>query len=284
MSELPAFAIRVTDLSRSIAFYRDLIGFTLVEEEPEQDVARMLDTDGDPTLLAGPGASDLKPLLAERHFILKPGESIGFHGGELAARLANLLQRGVTDAHIDESRFGDKTLRLKDLDGYTLEFIAPTERSPEENLALYAQMPDELDAVLAGLSASDFELSKDGGSWSISYIVHHLADGELLYLNGMFPALAIPGKHTTPISLDGNDATVENLGYAHRPIEPSLALFRAVHGYFTELGQHIPDAWVRETVSEGERKTSFGELVAYSTRHSAEHIEEIFEIRRIHGK
>jgi lactoylglutathione lyase len=284
MSELPAFAIRVTDLSRSIAFYRDLIGFTLVEEKPEQDIATMLDTDGDPTLLAGPDLSDLKPLLAERHFILKPGEAIGFHGGDIVARRVDLLQRGVEDARIVESRFGDKTLRLKDPDGYTLEFIAPAERSPEENLALYAHMPEELDAALSGLSASDCDLSKKAGSWSISYIVHHLADGELLYLEGMLAALSTPGHKQTPYITGGNDATSENLGYAHRPIEPSLALFRAVHGYFTGLGHQLPGAWKRETVSDGGRKASFGELVAYSIRHSAEHIEEIYEIRRIHGK
>jgi catechol 2,3-dioxygenase-like lactoylglutathione lyase family enzyme len=284
MSELPSFAIRVTDLNRSIAFYRDCIGFTLVEAKTEQDVATMLDTDDDPTLLAGPGASDLKPFLAERHFIIKPGESIGFHGGDLAARRANLLQRGVADVRIDESRFGDKTLRLQDPDGCTLEFIAPQERTPEENLALYARMPGELHAALAGLTASDFDLSKEAGSWSISYIVHHLADGELLFLNGMFPALATPGKHSTPIFTDGNDATSENLGYAQRPIEPSLALWLAMHGYFTQLGRQLPGAWERVTVRDGEHQTSFGQLITYSIRHSTEHIEEIYEIRRIHRK
>ena len=284
MSELPTFAIRVTDLSRSIAFYRDRIGFTLVETHLDQDVATMLDTDGDPMLLAGPDAGDLKALLAERHFILTPGESIGFHGGDLAARSTDLLQRGVEDVRIEESRFGDRTLKVKDPDGYTLEFIAPAERSPEESVALYAQMPDELDAVLVGLSLSDFDLSKEADSWSISYIVHHLADGELIYLEGMLAALSTPGLKQTPYITGGNDATSKNLRYAQRPIEPSLTLFRAVHDYFTGLGRHIPDAWERYTVSDGERKASFGELIAYSIRHSAEHIEEIYEIRRIHGK
>ena len=284
MSELPTFALRVIDLTNSVAFYRDTIGFTLVEVKPEQDVAIMRDTDDDPTLLAGPDAGDLKPLLAERHFILQPGETIGFYGGDLAARRAELLRRGAENVRIDESRFGDKTLRLQDPNGYTLEFIAPAERSPQESVALYARMPGELDAALSGLSASEFDLSKEAGSWSISYIVHHLTDGELLFLNGMLSALATPGKHNTPIFTDGNDATSENLGYAHRPLEPSLALFRAVHGYFAQLGERIPGAWERYIVREGEQHTSFGQLISASIRHSAEHIEEIYEIRRIHGK
>ena len=284
MSGLPTFAMRVTDLNRSIAFYRDAIGFTLVEAHPDQDVATMLDTDGDPTLFAGPGASDLTAWLAERHFILTPGESIGFHGGDLAARRADLLQQGVGDVRIDESRFGDRTLRVKDPDGYTLEFIAPAERSPEEHLALYARMPAELDAALSGLSGSDLELSKESGSWSISSIIHHVADGELLFLRSMFAALATPGHQQPSYYTDGNDATSENLGYAQRPVEPSLALFRAVHDYFALLGQHIPGAWERYSKREDDRQVSFGELVASSNRHNTEHIEEIYEIRRIHGK
>lgn len=284
MPELPTFAMRVTDLNRSIAFYRDAIGFTLVEAHPDQDVATMLDTDGDPTLFAGPGAGDLTSLLAERHFILNPGESIGFYGGDLAARRAALLQRGVEDVRIDESRFGDRTLRVKDPDGYTLEFIAPADRSPEEQLALYERMPDELDAVLAGLSEADLELSKEAGSWSILYIIHHICDGDLLFLDAMRAALVASGKQTSRNFLGGNDVVPEQLDYAHRPIAPSIALFRAERGYVTTLGRLLPDAWERYTVREEGRQISFGELVTSSNRHSAEHIEEIYEIRRIHGK
>lgn len=284
MSELPGFAIRVTDLNESIAFYRDRIGFSLVEAKPDQDVATMLDTDGDLTLLAGPGVSDLKPFLAERHFIFKSGDVIRFLADDLAARHAELRAKRVEDVRIDESRFGDKTLRLKDPNGYTLEYISLVQRSSEEELALYERMPDELDAALAGLSESDFELSKEAGSWSIHYIVHHMADGDLLFLNGMLAALAAPGKQQPRSALEDNDATSENLGYAHRPIGPSLALSRAAHDNFAQLGRQLPGAWERSTIRDGERPTTFGELVASANRHSAEHIEEIYEIRRIHGK
>jgi catechol 2,3-dioxygenase-like lactoylglutathione lyase family enzyme len=284
MPELPIFAIRVTDLSRSLAFYQDTIGFTLVEERLDHDAAVMLDTDGDPILLVGPNAGDLTALLAERHYILAPGETIGFYGGDLVARRTALLQRGVEDAHIEESRFGDRTLKVKDPDGSTLEFIVPAERSPEEHLALYARMPGELDVALTGLSESDIELSKESGSWSIRYILHHLADGELLFQWGMLAALVTPGRKQPSFYTDGNDATSEKLGYAQRPIEPSLTFFRAAHGYFAELGRSLPGAWERVVIREDNRQITFGEIVTSSIRHSAEHIEEIYEIRRVHGK
>jgi hypothetical protein len=173
---------------------------------------------------------------------------------------------------------------LKDPDGYTLEFITPAERSPEEHHALYARMPGELDAALAGLSASDLDLSKEAGSWSIRCIVHHTTDGDLLFLDGIRAALAAPGKQTARNFLGGNDVIPEHLDYAHRPVEAGIALSRAVHDYVIQLGRQLPGAWERYTVREGERHISFGQLVAYANQHSAEHIEEIYEIRRIHGK
>ena len=41
-------------------------------------------------------------------------------------------------------------MSLKDPAGYILSFISSPQRSPEEHLAVYARMPDELDAALAG--------------------------------------------------------------------------------------------------------------------------------------
>src|SRR5947207_618698 len=282
MSLLPTLALRVTDLGNSIAFYRDRVGFTLVETDLDLDVATFLDSDGDPILLAGPGAGDLTPFMAEQHDILKPGEVIGFHGGDLVEREADLRSRGVEDLQLAESQFGDTTLSLKDPAGYILSFISSPQRSPEEHLAVYARMPDELDAALAGLSEFDLELTKEAGSWSIRQIVHHVTDGDLLFLTGMRAALMAPGQLYKPNIFGGNDVVTENLDYAHRPIAPGLALSRAVHDYVLELAQ-LPGAWERYSVRDGGRQVSFGDLVMFAIRHSVEHIEEIREIRIVHG-
>jgi hypothetical protein len=75
------------------------------------------------------------------------------------------------------------------------------------------------------------------------------------------------------------------LDYARRPIESSLALFRAIHEHIEQLVQHIPDAWDRYCIEENrERKVSFGQLIVGITRHAQEHVDEILEIRRVHGR
>jgi catechol 2,3-dioxygenase-like lactoylglutathione lyase family enzyme len=282
MSLLPTLALRVTDLGNSIAFYRDRVGFTLVETNLDHDVATFLDSDGDPMLLAGPGADDLTPFMAETHYVLKPNEVIGFHGGDLVERQVDLRMRGVENMQLAESQFGDATLSLKDPDGYILSFISSPQRSPEEQLAVYARMPDELDAALAGLSEFDLELTKEASSWSIRQIVHHVTDGDLLFLTGMRAALMAPGQLYKPTIFGGNDVVSENLDYAHRPIAPGLALSRAVHDYVLELAQ-LPGAWERFSLRDGGRQVSFGDLVTFAIRHSVEHIEEIREIRMVHG-
>ena len=102
MSLLPTLALRVTDLGNSIAFYRDRVGFTLVETNLDHDVATFLDSDGDPMLLAGPGAGDLTPFMAETHYILKADEVLSFPGGDLAEREADFRRRGIDNMQRQE--------------------------------------------------------------------------------------------------------------------------------------------------------------------------------------
>ena len=44
----PSFALPVVDLTTSIAFYTDCLGFTLIDQQPTAGVAHIIDTDGDP--------------------------------------------------------------------------------------------------------------------------------------------------------------------------------------------------------------------------------------------
>ncbi len=46
-------------------------------------------------------------------------------------------------------------------------------------LKKYLQLPDRLEAAIAGLSESDLDLRGEG--WSIREYVHHTVEGELLW-------------------------------------------------------------------------------------------------------
>src|SRR5579863_5771919 len=172
MPKLPGFAMIVSDLATSVTFYVDRLGFTLLEQQPEADMAQLVDYDGDPILFAGPKVEDVGIHLSEPRLVFKPGETLTYRVDDLDTREAMLHEKGITEISLKESSLGDRTLAFKDPDGYTIEFLAPVNRSPEETIALYAQGPYELEAALDGLTQDDLDLTLTAGSWSIRQNVH----------------------------------------------------------------------------------------------------------------
>jgi catechol 2,3-dioxygenase-like lactoylglutathione lyase family enzyme len=277
-------AIRVADLARSIHFYTEGLGFSLAEHRPAEDVAEIIDSDGDPFLLAGPHAGDLAPYLAEGHFILRPGTALSFLSRDLGARHAQLAERGLTEEWEEQTAWGDRTLSLRDPDGYVMQFIRRAERSPEETLTIYAQGPEELEEAMAGLAEADLDLAPAAGEWSIRQIVHHTADGDCLFLMPIKTALAQPGSTCLRPPFE-NDTWAQALDYARRPITPALALQRAIRVHVAELLRVVPSAWERTVALAPQgRQIPVGELVTTMAQHALEHAGEIRAIRRAHGR
>src|SRR5579863_3628993 len=110
MPKLPSFAMTVSDLATSIAFYVDCVGFTLLEQQPEADMAQLVDYDGDPILLAGPKVEDVRVYLSEPRLVFKPGETLMNRVNELDAREARLREQGITKITLEKSSLGERTL------------------------------------------------------------------------------------------------------------------------------------------------------------------------------
>ena len=289
MPKLPGFAMIVSDLAASVAFYVDCLGFTLVEQQPEADMAQLLDYDGDAILFAGPKVNNVREHLSEPRQIFQPGETLGNRENDLNAREALLRENGITEITLKESSFGDRTLIFKDPDGYIIEFFAPVNRSSEETIALYAQGPYELEAALDGLAQNSLDVTLTSGSWSIRQIVHHLAESESLFLMHIKTALADSGHVYVRPPYD-QELWPQSLVYAQRPIEPSVALVRASRNHVSQLLQYVPDNWEKFVLTkyvpeedEG-RKTTVSDLINIQVRHMREHCDEIREIRKVHGR
>ncbi|MEO8973697.1 MAG: DinB family protein [Ktedonobacteraceae bacterium] len=288
MPKLPAFAMIVSDLAASVEFYVSCLGFTLVEQQPEADMAQLLDYDGDAILFAGPKVKDVRAHLSEPRLIFKHGETLGNREYDLDAREARLREKGITEITLKETELGDRTLTFKDPDGYIIEFFAPANRSPEETIALYAQGPYELEAALDGLEQSALDVTLTPGSWSIRQIVHHLAESESLFPMHIKTALADSGRVYVRPPYD-QELWPQSLAYTKRPIEPSVALVRASRNHVNQLLHYVPDNWEKyvmmKYVPEDEKgyKTTVSDLVNIQVRHMREHCEEIREIRKVHA-
>jgi catechol 2,3-dioxygenase-like lactoylglutathione lyase family enzyme len=287
MDDLPSFAQLVSDVAASVAFYTEKLGFSLQDSRPTEDMAVVLDPDGDALLLAGPAVQHPATYLSEHHLIFHPGDSLDFHGEDLEALRAAWISRGVAAAAIQlkERRSGARVLSVEDPDHYVLKFIRPPELSATEILALYAQGPEQLEAALEGLAEADLDLGREGGGWSIRQIVHHVADTDILFGETMKVALSAPGAAMTRPRAVGNERISTAPEYNKRPIGTSIQLFRVFHEYILELVRYVPDVNACYVVdAEGRRHAFSSGIAGIVVEHTEEHLEEIWAIRHKYGQ
>lgn len=283
MPDQPTLAFQVSDISLTLAFLTEKLGFTLAESRPDEDVAYIIDSDGDMLLLTGPTAQNVTSYLDERHFILNPGESMDFGCVDLEARQAELLARGVLNIQRTQNRLGDSALCVQILDNYLFRFVASAVLSFEELLNLYARSMDELDEALAGLDEKQLDLSFYEGGWSIRQIVHHIADADILFGQPMKVALSSSGTKLERFPAVGNERITTEPEYQKRSVSTSVALFRAFHTHIIDIVKYVPDAeerYIEQT--DGSRRT-FGQLLRLINRHTGDHLDEIRVIRDKYG-
>src|SRR5512140_2279707 len=95
----------------------------------------------------------------------------------------------------------------------------------EAILALYAEGPTQLDAILTDLTESELDLALTNGSWTIRQIVHHIVDGDDIWKICIKAALSnSEGLFSLQWYWDKPQTEwVENWKYANCSLEPSLA-------------------------------------------------------------
>ena len=153
---------------------------------------------------------------------------------------------------------------------------------PEEQLALYAQGPDDLDAALAGLSSEDLDQTRLG-QWTIRQIVEHVVDDDVRWTMCMQVALIMPGY---TYGHDWFSSRRRGGAGRDRAIAPLVTLLRSNRTHMLAVLHHLPDAWtryVRFTRGAGQEAQTLtvGQMVRLQTTHALEHIEEIRLARRM---
>ncbi|HEU4793856.1 MAG TPA: VOC family protein [Nitrolancea sp.] len=272
----------VTNLTASLAFYRDCLGFTVIEHNAASDLA-WIDANGYPLLLAGPDAGDIASNPDEILEVVRPNGTLHVFANDLDRLRAELTERGVTSVRLVERAWGDRTLTIRDPDGFTVSFWTLIQRPPEQVLALYETGPAALDAALTGLNEPDLDLACSPESWTIRQTVHHLADLEAATFGQINMAFAEPGRiyHGNPFS---SDTWSVSLDYAGRPIGSSVQLFRAIREHIAHMARHLPDAWERSSRNSDGQERPISLTLSMLSSHALEHIEEIREARRIYGR
>lgn len=118
---------QVKDVSRSVAFYTQQLGFKLEHQQPPAFAAVSI---GNLTmLLSGPEASGSRPLPDGRH--QEPGgwNRVVLRVADLPARIEVLKKAGLHFRNEMESGPAGKQIQLEDPDGNPIELFEPARKS-----------------------------------------------------------------------------------------------------------------------------------------------------------
>jgi hypothetical protein len=156
-------------------------------------------------------------------------------------------------------------------------------------LKKYLQLPDRLEAAIAGLSESDLDLRGEG--WSIRQYIHHTVEGELLWEINLRAAAGYDGI-TFPMTwyfVQAQETWAECWGYDRRPVEPALALFRGSTSNLVGFLRCLPEAWDRSgritwRGNQAETIYSVRDIVLMHIGHMDQHEADIRAIRALHKK
>jgi uncharacterized damage-inducible protein DinB len=89
------------------------------------------------------------------------------------------------------------------------------------------------------LSDADLDVSKSG-AWTARQVIHHVADSEAQSYARLRRLIAEPGTQIQSYD-EGGWGENETLGYKDLPIEPSLAVFKAVRASSLEIIKRLSE-------------------------------------------
>ncbi|MFZ5817197.1 MAG: DinB family protein [Bacillota bacterium] len=273
-------ALRVRDLAASLRFYRDLLGWSVVEEDPAREVALIQLPSGTILLLTSSSSLDTSPWQGERFQEYQPGRRFYAFGTDLHLLEERLTAAGVTGMEMKGNETG-RTLIIPDPDGYFVGYYEELPMTDEAILDLFARGPALLKEAVADLSESQLDLARAPGKWTIRQIVHHVVDSDLGTCFRLKFALAEPGR-----AYNGNayspDTWADSLDYAHRPVVVELQLLEALRQHLVALCRHLPGAMSRHVVMNGQ-PLPVGSSLKMNAGHLLDHLEQIMETRQVHG-
>ncbi len=155
-------------------------------------------------------------------------------------------------------------------------------------LTRYLEAPIALSSAVGGLTGPHFDLARTEGKWTIRQIVHHIVDAD--HISTILLKAALGREHCVIDYswYDVSNAWAETLYYAHRSVEPAVALFRANHTCFGELLERVQNAFERVFTLKHPAFANLpplgvGQVVHLQTEHAFAHLEQIRQTRERHG-
>ncbi|MGA8622466.1 MAG: DinB family protein [Candidatus Sulfotelmatobacter sp.] len=157
---------------------------------------------------------------------------------------------------------------------YTQRVVKYTEgRQP---LAVQAATPKKLERLIEGVPASKLRKRPAPDKWSVSEILAHLADAEIV---GGFRMRLILGAPGTPVAAFDQDSWVTSGHYAKRDPRKSVEQFRAVREANLALLKSLtPEQWKHYGMHSERGQETIEHMVRMFAGHDINHLQQIEKI------
>jgi hypothetical protein len=146
----------------------------------------------------------------------------------------------------------------------------------ENPLALQAQMPDILESLIKSAQPDRLLISPSPGKWSVTEIVAHLADDELV---GAYRIRTILNRPGTDIQAFDQAEWAIRGKYGKIPVADSLALFKCLREANIQLFNLLePEQWDYYGIHAERGIESIRDIALYYAGHDINHLMQIKEI------
>lgn len=146
----------------------------------------------------------------------------------------------------------------------------------KQPLAVQAATADTLDRLIQGQSMAELRKRPAPDKWSVSEIIAHLADGEVV---GAFRMRFILGSPGAPIVAYNQDEWVTSGHYDKRDPQKSVELFRVLREANLALLESLqPEQWKQYGMHSERGQESIEQIVRMFAGHDINHLQQIENI------
>lgn len=146
----------------------------------------------------------------------------------------------------------------------------------QEPLAVQAATAGRLGQLIKGVSMSELRRRPAPGKWSVSEIIAHLADGEIV---GGFRMRFILGSPGSPVAAYDQDKRVTSGHYDRRDPQKSVELFRVLRqANLALLDSLTPEQWKQYGIHSERGQESIEHIARFFAGHDVNHIQQIERI------
>jgi hypothetical protein len=143
-------------------------------------------------------------------------------------------------------------------------------------IALMAAAPKKLESLIKGATTAKMRRRPAPGKWSISEIVTHLADTELV---GGYRIRTILGAPGGPIQAFDQDLWAANMEYQKRDARKSLELYKSLRQANLALLKSLtPEQWKQYGMHAERGQESIETIVRMFAGHDINHREQVKRI------